>query len=316
MQLQEGQKIPVTIVSGFLGSGKTTIINHLIEELLTNNIVPVIIKNEIGDVDIDTTLFKGQNIQVAELLGGCICCTLVGPFMHAINELIEKFTFHRIIIESSGAADPSSIALSVSAHPKLVRDGVIEIVDVVNFKGYEDLSETLKAQTQFTDLIIFNKVELVDIDTKRAVVGYVRELNSKAPIIEAPHGIVPMDLVFGVTTDELNNELLKIKDVELEYNHEDHIEHDEFSAFHIEYEGRISRSGFEEFINKLPSAIFRCKGYITFITGETYLFNVIGKRLTLDKAKEDFNKNILVFIGYRAKELKEQVSVFFNELIV
>ena len=152
-------KIPTTVFSGFLGSGKTTIISHLIEVLQNKGEQVIYIKNEIGDTDIDSKILKGKGIKTKELLNGCICCTLVGPFITSINEVVETFNPDRILIEASGAADPSALALMIASHPLLERDGVIAIVDVVNFEGYKDLSVTAQNQTKFTDLIIFNKTK-------------------------------------------------------------------------------------------------------------------------------------------------------------
>jgi len=204
-------KIPTTVFSGFLGSGKTTIISNLIDELQANNQQVIYIKNEIGDTDIDGKVLEGKGIKTKELLNGCICCTLVGPFISSINEIVETFSPDKIIIEASGAADPSALALMISLHPNLARDGVIGIIDVVNFEGYKDLSVTAQNQTKFTDLIIFNKIELVDIAKKKAVVGYVRELNAHSPIIEAPNGKISSKLVFGLNSKDLPTLQQKLK---------------------------------------------------------------------------------------------------------
>ena len=80
-------KIPTTVFTGFLGSGKTTIIKYLIEHLAAQGIKVAYIKNEIGSEDFDTELIKGEHIETKELLNGCICCTLIGPFMSSIDEL-------------------------------------------------------------------------------------------------------------------------------------------------------------------------------------------------------------------------------------
>ena len=162
--------VPTTIFTGYLGSGKTTIILNLVETLQKQNIQVLYIKNEIGSENIDGQLAKQQNIETKELLNGCICCTLVGPFIHSIDELLIKHRPDRIIIEASGAADPAALALMVSSHPKLARDGVLTIIDVIHFDGYSDLSTTARNQTKFTDLLVFNKVEEVDIGRKQAVV--------------------------------------------------------------------------------------------------------------------------------------------------
>lgn len=300
-------KIPTTIFSGFLGSGKTTIISHLIEILQKQAQQVVYIKNEIGDTDIDTKIMQGKGIRSKELLNGCICCTLVGPFVSSITEVVESFNPDRIIIEASGAADPSALALMISSHPLLERDGVIGIIDVINFEGYKDLSITAQNQTQFTDLLIFNKVELADMQQKKAVVGYVRELNSHSPIVEAPHGKVDPGVVFGLNTAELNNLLSQTHET-----HHDHIEQDEIEAFTLYSDKQFTQKQISEFITTLPKNIFRSKGFITTPENDLYIFNTVGQRTTFTEAPEDFKTNnhtsTFVFIGYHADEYEAEIQ--------
>jgi G3E family GTPase len=224
-------KIPTTVFTGFLGSGKTTIIKNLVDHLIKKGQKVAYIKNEIGAEDFDTQLMQGENIQTKELLNGCICCTLVGPFMAAIDELAMVKAFDRIIIETAGSADPASMALSVSNHPKLVRDGVITVVDVVNFDGYEDLSYVAKRQAEFTDLIVFNKVELVDSKRKEAVVGYVREFNEHAPIVEAVGGVLNPDLAFGMASVEVQEMIESHTNSDSNSNSDSHTNSDLHSNF-------------------------------------------------------------------------------------
>ncbi|GIK84104.1 MAG: putative cobalamin synthesis protein [Patescibacteria group bacterium] len=307
-------KIPTTVVSGFLGSGKTTIISNLIDTLQKQGEQVVYIKNEIGDADIDSKILEGKGIKTRELLNGCICCTIVGPFISSINEIVEKFSPDRIIIEASGAADPSALALMISSHPLLERDGVIGIIDVVNFNGYKDLSVTAQNQTKFTDLIIFNKIELADLQQKRAVVGYVRELNTHSPIIEAPNGKVDPTVVFGLNTSELNKLLSHTPKT-----HTNHIHKDEIQAFTLTIQKPTTLSRVENFLQTLPKNIFRAKGFVTVNQGEIYIFNTVGNRTTFAQAPNGFqNENkqgMLIFIGYHANELEADITKTLKRLL-
>ena len=307
------QKIPTTVFSGFLGSGKTTIISHLIEVLQKNGEQVIYIKNEIGDTDIDSKILKGKGIKTKELLNGCICCTLVGPFISSITEVVETFNPTRIIIEASGAADPSALALMISSHPLLERDGVISIIDVVNFVGYKDLTITAQNQTKFTDLIIFNKIELADIQQKKTVVGYVRELNTHSPIIEAPKGQVDPQLVFGINTTELEKLLAENKASHHRHDHHsNHIYEDEIQAFTIYANHTTTLLKLENFLQTLPKNIFRAKGFITTEEKTVTIFNTVGKRTTLTQAPQDFETNnqlgLIVCIGYHADKFEDEVK--------
>ncbi len=301
------KQVPTTVFSGFLGSGKTTIISHVIDILQKKGVQIAYIKNEIGETDIDAQLMKGKDIETKELLNGCICCTLVGPFENAVTELIEKFSPDRIFIEASGAADPAAIALMIGSHPSLSRDGIISVIDVVNFKGYEDLSTTAQRQTQFTDLIIFNKVEEVDVDRKRAVVGYVRELNTHSPIIEAPNGKVNPDLLFGLDPANLDHFLREHIDDHTSHNH---IDDDDFSAFTIRDQNKYSEAKMREFLETLPKSLFRTKGVFQNEDGTWFSYNSVGKKIDIVPilTEHSFSENILVFIGVRADGLRGVVE--------
>lgn len=306
------EKVPTTIFTGFLGSGKTTIITHIIEKLQNQGLQTIYIKNEIGDTDIDTKLLKEKGIKTKELLNGCICCTLVGPFVSSINTIINEFNPDRIIIEASGAADPSALALMVSSHPNLLRDGVIGIIDVVNFEGYNDLTITAKKQTEFTDLLVFNKIELASLEQKKKVVGYVRELNTHSPIVEAPEGKIDPQLVFGSYSKELE-QLLKQASQSKTHIH-DHIEQDHIEAFTLKIDKTYSRNSFENLLASLPKQIIRAKGIVhlsdTDLESKPYIFNSVAGRSSLTAAPATMKKSqaTLVCIGYRINSLENEVA--------
>src|SRR5690242_204186 len=110
-------KIPTTVVTGYLGAGKTTIILNLIKQLQEDYQV-VWLKNEYGNLSIDSELAKEHNIEVKEMLNGCLCCVLVGKLKDALHEIIRDYTPDRIIIESSGTAYPLPIVLEINEIPE------------------------------------------------------------------------------------------------------------------------------------------------------------------------------------------------------
>jgi G3E family GTPase len=306
--MNQNGKIPTTVINGFLGSGKTTIISHLIDYLTEKNKKVVYVKNEVGEMDLDAKLMRGKNIISQELLNGCICCTLVGPFIASIDEIAQTYHPDRIIIESAGSADPASIALMVENHPKLKRDGVIVIIDVLNFNGYDKIDEVSKRQTEFTDLIVFNKVEEVDNQRKSQVVGYVRVLNEKAPIVEAPKGKINPELVFGIGETDLGD----IKDHNPEHHDE---ESDQITAFSYISNKKFDQNSLNDFLVNLPKSIFRVKG-IFQTEDKPMIINGVFKRFDF----EDINDQIeekqtkLIFIGYQAEKNKEEITSKLDSL--
>ncbi len=295
--------VPTTVFTGFLGSGKTTIISHLILALRAKNVNVVYIKNEIGESDLDAKLMRGENIVSKEILNGCICCTLVGPFTVAVEEIVNTYAPDRLIIESAGTADPASMALMVSDHPLLVRDGVISIIDVLNFEGYQDLSPVAKRQAQMTDLIVLNKVELTELEQRRRVVGYVRELNEQSPIVEAPEGKLNPDLVFG----------LAVKDLELLADHQSeaahqHLDDDNIEGITFAVEGVFEKEALVKAFEALPKSVFRIKGTVHFSSGPE-IVNAIFNRVTFAPLPAGLAapQTELICIGYKISAIQEEV---------
>ena len=299
-------KIPTTVLVGFLGSGKTTIISHLIDYLVEQGEKVVYIKNEVGDTDIDTRLLADKKIQTQELLNGCICCTLVGSLNNAIDQLAEQYQPDRFLIESAGTADPESLALTISHHPRLIRDGVISVIDVVNFNGYEHLDTIAQTQAKFNDLIVFNKVELVDQHRKQAVVGYVRELNETSPIVEAPHGILDPRLAFGISST------LDLSDAVHHHHH-----HDEIDTYVFSHAGKFDRHQFSQVLKKIPANVLRIKGFVVWQSGEIQVLNGVAQRYEFYAAPAQTPSQIEVLcIGYHIQEIHEQLEKLFLSAIV
>ncbi|RAR15950.1 CobW domain containing protein [Stemphylium lycopersici] len=196
--------IPITIITGFLGSGKTTLILNLIPQLPPTYKL-ALLKNEYGDVKVDTALASSAAISgVQELLNGCICCNLVGQLSDALETLARDVAPDRIVIETSGSAFPATLAMEVNRLSretgKYVLDGVMSVIDVENWKGYEDTSYTAKMQARYTDLIVLNKHELVSErrleDVEDTVLAL--EVEPQIPRTKSSKGWVDKDIVFGL----------------------------------------------------------------------------------------------------------------------
>ncbi|KAL8714655.1 MAG: hypothetical protein Q9220_001604 [cf. Caloplaca sp. 1 TL-2023] len=194
--------IPITIVTGFLGSGKTTLILNLVPQLPQTYKI-ALLKNEFGDVAIDSQLASSAAISgVQELLNGCICCNLVGQLGDALETLRTDVKPDRIIIETSGSAFPATLAMEVNRLGRetgnYVLDGVVVVIDVENWKGYEDTSYTAKMQQKYTDLIVFNKWELVDERRYEDCLDRVGDLELLIANVKSDKGRVDQSLLLGL----------------------------------------------------------------------------------------------------------------------
>jgi len=226
--------IPITIITGFLGSGKTTLLLSLLPQLLKKNpnYKLALLKNEFGDLAIDSQLASSSSISgVRELLNGCICCNLVGQLSTALTELRESITPDRIVIETSGSAFPATLAMEVNriardTKGEYVLDGVVTVIDVENWKGYEDTSYTAKIQAKYTDLIVLNKWEGVGERRVDEVLDRVGDLDVQVAVVKSEMGKVDVNLVFGVDGG-LAREL-----VEDEHKTHDHVHSHEHGEKH------------------------------------------------------------------------------------
>ncbi|KAH8731425.1 CobW domain-containing protein [Phaeosphaeriaceae sp. PMI808] len=196
--------IPITIITGFLGSGKTTLILSLVPQL-PKAYKLALLKNEYGDVAVDSQLASSQAISgVQELLNGCICCNLVGQLSDALETLANDITPDRIVIETSGSAFPATLAMEVNRLSRetgrYALDGVMSVIDVENWKGYEDTSYTAKLQARYTDLIVLNKWELVSErrleDVEDAILAL--EVEPQIPRTKSKKGWVEKEIIFGL----------------------------------------------------------------------------------------------------------------------
>ncbi|QIW96662.1 hypothetical protein AMS68_002180 [Peltaster fructicola] len=200
-------RIPITIITGFVGSGKTTLILNLLPQLRAENpgYKLALIKNEIGDLNVDTQLAEAAEMTGSrELLGDCICCTNVGQIQSALKDLERDCQPDRVIIETSGSAEPLKLVIEVNRLAKETGryelDGVVSVVDAENWSGYASTSYTAKLQAQQTDLIIINKWENLSERAFDIFLDRLGDLDVDTPQTKSDKGWVSKDLLFGFDT--------------------------------------------------------------------------------------------------------------------
>ena len=194
----------VIILSGFLGSGKTTVLMQLITHLRAkhgDSYRIAIIENEIGSASVDASVIRDAGYSVTEMLSGCVCCTLIGELVPAIRRMREDLAPDLIILEATGIATPETIRNSISKYAGLpVR--VITLVDAARWEKIRvALEMLLKGQLEPADVICVNKIDLVDESQIEEVEQSVREMNAEAPIVlmsaATPANPVDLDLLMG-----------------------------------------------------------------------------------------------------------------------
>ncbi|MDB5602540.1 MAG: GTP-binding protein [Xanthobacteraceae bacterium] len=191
--------IPLTLLTGFLGAGKTSLLNRLLQDPALNETAVII--NEFGEIGLDHLLVERIDDNVVLLQSGCICCTLRGDLVDALEKLTRdldnhRAVFRRVILETTGLADPAPLLQTAMAHPYLVMryrlDGVITVVDAVNGLATLDAHPEAIKQAAVADRIVLTKTDLIDTPERRAdydkLVARLKALNPAATMLDAAQG--------------------------------------------------------------------------------------------------------------------------------
>jgi G3E family GTPase len=204
-------KIPVTVLTGYLGAGKTTLMNRILSE--PHGKKYAVIVNEFGEAGIDGDLIVGADEEIFEMNNGCICCTVRGDLIRVIAGLMKRArNFDGILIETTGLADPGPVAQTffadadIAAKSKL--DSIVTVVDARHLPQRLKDSKEASEQIAFADIIILNKTDLVSADELKKVEGHIRVINRFAKIVRSERCKVPLDQILGLNSFDLN-EILK-----------------------------------------------------------------------------------------------------------
>ena len=180
----------IDIFSGFLGAGKTTLIKKLIKEAFAGQQV-VLIENEFGEIGIDGGFLKESGIQINELNAGCICCSLVGDFRTALQQVVEQYHPDRIVIEPSGVGKLSDVIAAVERvqkeAPALQLHSFVTVVDATKAKIYmKNFGEFFNDQVEHASAILLSRTQNMDQAKLNAAVSLLRNKNPKAAILTTP----------------------------------------------------------------------------------------------------------------------------------
>ncbi|HEY9667750.1 MAG TPA: GTP-binding protein [Coleofasciculaceae cyanobacterium] len=282
-------RTPLTVLTGPLGSGKTTLLRHILTSVSQKI---AILMNEFGEIAIDTKILQGKNVQMADLGGGCVCCSLIGEFEAAVNEIIETVDPDHIVVETTGVAEPDALVFDIQESLTDVRlDGVVTVVDADAMVKYPRIGHTAQLQIEAADVILLNKVDLVSKPELEAMEQKLRSLNEVASIIHAVRCQVDPDLLFGIGRERVQPP-------------PHHVHQPEYDSFGYKTPATLNRNCFEDFADSLGADVTRAKGFIRFADG-TYLFNFVAGRWDLEAFEQEGTE--LVFIGKQISERKEEI---------
>ena len=299
-------KIPVTVLTGYLGAGKTTLLNRILSEQHGKKYAVIV--NEFGEIGIDNDLVVGADEEVFEMNNGCICCTVRGDLIRILEGLMKrKGKFDAIIVETTGLADPAPVAQTFFVDDDVQKaaklDAVVTVADAKWLSARLKDAPEAKNQIAFADVIVLNKTDLVEPAELREVEARIRAINPYAKLHKTQRCAVPLDAVLERNAFNLDR-ILEIEPdflVEDDHGHHDHHDHDHHDHGHghglkhyhdedmqsvaMAHDGEVDPQKFMPWLNDLVQReggkILRSKGILAF-KGEPKRFVFQGVHMMLD----------------------------------
>ncbi len=321
------EKIPVTVLTGYLGAGKTTLLNRILSE--PHGRKYAVIVNEFGEIGIDNELVVGADEEVFEMNNGCICCTVRGDLIRIIEGLMRrKGRFDAIIVETTGLADPAPVAQTFFVDEDVREtarlDAVVTVADAKWLAARLRDAPEAKNQIAFADVIILNKTDLVTPSELREVEARIRAINPYARLHPAQKCNVAISDVLERRAFDLDRildiepEFLTVDDHDHDHDHDHghhhhhghgglkHYHDEEMQSVSARLEGDVDPDKFMPWINRITQLrgadILRCKGIVAF-KGDPKRFVFQGVHMMLDGEPQR---------EWRADEKRESKVVFIG----
>ena len=299
-------KIPVTVLTGYLGAGKTTLLNRILSEPHGKKFAVIV--NEFGEIGIDNDLVVNADEEVFEMNNGCVCCTVRGDLIRIIDGLLKRRRrFDGILIETTGLADPAPVAQTFfvddNVGGRTALDAVVTVVDAKWLKDRLKDAPEAKNQIAFADVVVLNKIDLVTPDELRDVELRIRAINPFARIHRTERCAVPLDAVMGQGAFDLE----RILAIEPQFLEADlHVHDEDVQSVSLANEKPLDPDKFfawvQDLVAKEGPNILRSKGILAFKDDPLrYVFQ--GVHMVLDGSHqrewqpEDRRDSRIVFIG-------------------
>jgi G3E family GTPase len=301
--------IPVTILTGFLGSGKTTLLNHLLA--YEHGLRVGVIVNEFGAISIDDKLIASRSENLIELANGCVCCSMQGDLLRALRQVVDSDNaVEYILVETTGLADPLPIARMLVGDElgsQFRLDGIVTIVDAANFDENLEYAEVAFNQLVTGDIILINKIDLVDKEVPKLIENGIRKISKSAEILECIEGNVDPKILLDVDISKISDTENQDYPVRVDGKHE-HDTHDhgkpDIESISFQYDQPFDSSLFQSFMVDKPKGVFRGKGILNIADDDCRrIFHLVGDRCVVTLGKQwlptEQRKTELVFIGRR-----------------
>jgi len=312
---------PITVVTGFLGAGKTTLVNYILKE--QNEWKICVLENEFGEVSIDDGLVAESMDAPEDLItmdNGCVCCSVRGDLIRTLGQLAKRRKdFDAILLETTGLADPAPIIYTVQTNPKMSDnyriDSIVCLADLKNIEKHLDEEKPEGAvneaqqQVAFADKILLNKVDLVTTEEKERLIKRLKGINKFAPMIETERSRAPLDKILAVNSFNVES-ILNIDPKFFDEDESEKLVHrtDLVQSVGIQFGGVLNAQWFNMFMMELlrerAADLYRTKGLLSFHgQGDTkFVFQGVHEQINFGPAGKPWAEgqdrvNKFVFIG-------------------
>jgi len=282
-------QIPVTVLGGYLGSGKTTMVNHLLRT--ANGVRLAVLVNEFGELPIDEDLIEAEDDDIISIAGGCVCCSFGSDLSGALMEMAQLDPPpNHLLIESSGVAIPSAIVGSVSLLDGFRTDGIVIVADAETVEDNarsKYMSDTVLRQLSDANIIVLNKTDLVTASALDATRDWLAEQNPDVSVIKAVHGAVPMAAVLD-------------RFAAAQTNASPHHHTANMDMTILSPDNPVDVEKLAQDLASDARGLVRAKGFATDVSGQKMLIQVVGNRWDVSDAADDMTDGI-VCLGYKAE---------------
>lgn len=304
--------IPVTTIGGYLGAGKTTLVNNLLSG--EHGLRIAVVVNDFGAISIDEKLITSRDGEIISLANGCACCSIAGDLAEVLDRLARlAIRPDHILVEASGVANPSRVA-ALAGSPGLETRKTIVVADAETVETHASdkfIGRLVRDQIALAGLIILNKIDLVDTLRLEATRSWMRAIAPDARLVETVQSVIPLDILFdtarGTAVGPLPGDFNETTDRP-------------FESFCWSSPDRVDLDALREVVRRLPSTIVRAKGVILAAdqAAGTFVMQLVGRRWTIEPARSvsDAIRSEIVLISVGASLDERRLREAFDECVV
>jgi len=289
--------IPATVIGGYLGAGKTTLVNHLLRN--AGGLRLAVLVNDFGALPIDRDLIVGSDGDTLEISGGCICCSYGSDLMESLLDLPRRRPgIDRVLIEASGVALPGMVASAVGLLEAYGLDGVVVLADAETVRHQAAdayLGDTITRQLAAADLVILNRCDLVGAEARDETVRWLEGQAPNGRVVPAERSAVPAELVLGLREGDARGAPSVLRTpgaVAASVLYE---------SFELTFNRKVDVAGVARVLTAACAGVLRAKGCLRDKNGRRVVLQVVGRRFEFTDAPASATPGALVVIGLRGR---------------